>query len=103
MINTYVGEGADGSPKPSHRERDTSKLSSPSFAPRGQPKSRIKFRQRLPPPLRLAIPQNKAVEIIHDTCSVGHAHHGVKQIDVIANVFDNVESCQFEIRQSRQR
>jgi hypothetical protein len=70
-----AGEG-DGSPKPFKKDRESSDLFSPSFAPRGVPKSRLKFRQKLPPPLQLAIPQNKAVEIIHDTCSVGYPTPG---------------------------
>lgn len=52
------------------RNRDTNSCSpSPSFAPRGRP--RPKFRQRLPPPLRISVPQNSAVAVIHNTCSVG--------------------------------
>lgn len=43
--------------------------SSPSFAPRGKPTARLKFRQRLPTPLRLHIPQSSAIAAIHNTCS----------------------------------
>jgi hypothetical protein len=52
-------------------DRDTNSASpSPSsFAPRGRP--RTKFRQRLPPPLRLSVPQTSTVAVIRNTCSVG--------------------------------
>jgi hypothetical protein len=90
MIDMFAGEGADGSPKSSTKERDHSKLSSPSFAPRGQPKSRSKFRQKLPPPLQLAIPQNKAVDIIHNTCSVGTSSDVRRQF---TNGWGITESC----------
>ncbi|KAG9238642.1 Mysoin-binding motif of peroxisomes-domain-containing protein [Amylocarpus encephaloides] len=69
LADYLEGEGADTSPKISNQGHNSSKLSSPSFAPRGQPKPRPKFRQKLPPHLRLSIPHNKAVHIIHNTCS----------------------------------
>ncbi|KAG0650746.1 hypothetical protein D0Z07_2375 [Hyphodiscus hymeniophilus] len=65
------GEGGEDSHGISSRETEPSSTSSsPSFAPRGKPTLRLNFRHKLPPPLRLAIPQNNAVAAIHNTCSV---------------------------------
>lgn len=64
------GEGGEDSHGILGREPEPSSTSSsPSFAPRGKPTVRLKFRQKLPPPLRLAIPQNNTVAAIHNTCS----------------------------------
>ncbi|KAH8815133.1 Mysoin-binding motif of peroxisomes-domain-containing protein [Xylogone sp. PMI_703] len=60
-----VSEWADAESKGD----DDSAPPSPSFAPRGKPTARLKFRQSLPPPLRLTIPRNVAIAAIHDTCS----------------------------------
>ncbi|RFU32047.1 hypothetical protein B7463_g4336, partial [Scytalidium lignicola] len=60
-----VSEWADAESK----GNDDSIPSSPSFAPRGKPTARLKFRQSLPPPLRLNIPQNHTIAAIHNTCS----------------------------------
>lgn len=55
---------------PSHGDGDaSSNISSPSFAPRGKPTLRPKFKHRLPPPLRLVIPANSTVATLHNTCS----------------------------------
>jgi hypothetical protein len=48
----------------------SSALPSSSFAPRGRPTVQSKFRNKLPPPLRINIPQHTAVAAIHNTCSV---------------------------------
>ncbi|KAH8792404.1 Mysoin-binding motif of peroxisomes-domain-containing protein [Hyaloscypha finlandica] len=61
------GEEAQGIPG---REQDaSSSSSSPTFAPRGRPTVRARFRNKLPPPLRLAIPRNNTVAALHNTCS----------------------------------
>ncbi|KAL3424790.1 proliferating cell nuclear antigen [Phlyctema vagabunda] len=44
-------------------------LPEPSFAPRGKPAIPFRFRQKLPPPLRLTAPQHTAVAAIHNACS----------------------------------
>ncbi|KUJ24081.1 uncharacterized protein LY89DRAFT_679325 [Mollisia scopiformis] len=66
------GGGHELERAPSHEDGDgdaSSNTSSPSFAPRGKPTLRSKFRHKLPPPLRLAIPANSAVAALHNTCS----------------------------------
>ncbi|RDW78147.1 hypothetical protein BP5796_05999 [Coleophoma crateriformis] len=60
------GEGGDNSEWASNREEPSP---TPSFAPRGKPAVRSKFRQKLPPGLRLVVPQNTVVATIHNTCS----------------------------------
>ncbi|CAG8982936.1 hypothetical protein HYALB_00002954 [Hymenoscyphus albidus] len=71
LANYFEGEGADNdnSTDSPSQETNSPKTPSPSFAPRGKPKAPLKFRSKLPPPLRLAIPRNNAVNIIHRTCS----------------------------------
>jgi hypothetical protein len=72
LTDFSAGEGGDYPHGLSSLEPEPSSTSpSPSFAPRGRPTVRSKYRQRLPPPIRLAIPQNNTVAAIHDTCSVG--------------------------------
>jgi hypothetical protein len=69
--NFFQGEGGEEPQGIPGREHDaSSRSSSPTYAPRGRPTVRAKFRSKLPPPLRLAIPQNNAVAAIHNTCSV---------------------------------
>ncbi|TVY59167.1 hypothetical protein LCER1_G000175 [Lachnellula cervina] len=71
LADYLEGEGGEGSSNASSSPgHDASpKLLSPSFAPRGRPTARLKFRQKLPPPLRLAIPPKNAVALLHNTCS----------------------------------
>lgn len=70
LADYFEGEGGDEPATIPNQEHDaSSNPPSPSYAPRGRPTVRSKFRHKLPPPLRLAIPQNSAVAIIHNTCS----------------------------------
>ncbi|KAF4635485.1 hypothetical protein G7Y89_g2610 [Cudoniella acicularis] len=70
LADYFEGEGGDNLSDGSSKGQGTpSKTPNPSFAPRGRPIQRPKLRQKLPPPLRIAIPQNKAVAILSKTCS----------------------------------
>ncbi|TVY82737.1 Inheritance of peroxisomes protein [Lachnellula suecica] len=69
LADYLQGEGGENSSGISAHGQESPGSLSPSFAPRGKPKARLKFRHKLPPPLRLAIPQKNAVAIIHHTCS----------------------------------
>lgn len=90
-ICCFLGEGGNEPATIPNQEHDaSSNPPSPSYAPRGRPTVRSKFRHKLPPPLRLAIPQNSAVAIIHNTCSVSAhiiATSGLRLADLYA------ESC----------
>lgn len=72
FLTSPPGDGSqEAEDTPSYGDGDaSSNTSSPSFAPRGKPTLRTKFRHRLPPPLRLAMPANSTVATIHNTCSV---------------------------------
>lgn len=65
------GDGEEDPLRNLSRNHDASSSSSPSpsFAPQGKPKVRLKIRNNLPPPLRLNIPHNNAVATIHNTYS----------------------------------
>lgn len=66
-----LGDGREEGLGISAHDHDASSSSpSPSFAPRGRPKVRLKLRSKIPPPLRLRIPHNKAVASLHRTYSV---------------------------------
>ena len=73
-INKHVGrgegEGEDESfPTDARARLDPSE--SPSFAPRGPSTAYIKFRRKLPRPLKLEIPPSRStVARFHDACSV---------------------------------
>ncbi|PVH88622.1 hypothetical protein DL98DRAFT_404210 [Cadophora sp. DSE1049] len=90
LANYLEGEGGDDSDStPNHEPELPSTTSSPSFAPQGRPTVRPKFRQKLPPPLRLAIPQNNAVAAIHNTCSVCHTPLAPKAVNSRLGRADN--------------
>ncbi|KAI9048196.1 hypothetical protein LZ554_007991 [Drepanopeziza brunnea f. sp. 'monogermtubi'] len=66
------GDGGEASERTPSVELDVPwDGSSPSFAPRGRPTVRPKFRSKFQPPLRLLVPQNTAVAVaaLHNTCS----------------------------------
>ncbi|KAH6675507.1 Mysoin-binding motif of peroxisomes-domain-containing protein [Halenospora varia] len=70
LADYFEGEGGDSSSDSSSKGQETpSKNANASFAPRGRPIQRSKLRNKIPPPLRISIPQNKTVAIIQNTCS----------------------------------
>ncbi|TVY48976.1 hypothetical protein LOCC1_G000751 [Lachnellula occidentalis] len=71
LADYLEGEGGEGSSERSSSpgQDGSPKLLDPSFAPRGRPTARLKFRQKLPPPLRLAVPPKNTVALLHNTCS----------------------------------
>ncbi|CAL3968724.1 unnamed protein product [Diplocarpon coronariae] len=72
LAGYFEGKGAEESacvPNAEHKPELRSNTSSPSFAPRGRPAVHPRFRQKIPPPLRLVIHQNNTVAAIHSLCS----------------------------------
>lgn len=70
LTSLSTGEGGEDPHGLSSQEPNApSAPPSPSFAPRGKPKARLKLRHRVPT-LRLSVPQNHAVTVIHEACSV---------------------------------